>query len=100
MFQKKIRFARRTWLILAGVCVAAGFTYYAAMKMTVVHRANAQVAAAPFLAEMHTYTYKSSSVGELLAKRIIARRSDGTTASIHSAGPIERGWTSKKIQYM
>lgn len=84
----------------AGIALAACLIYYAAKQATVVPIASAQVVAVPFTAEMHSYTYTSTATGELLAKRMLARRSDGTTSSTHSAGPIEKGWTARRIQYM
>lgn len=74
--------------------------YYIAFHLTVVHHASAQVKATPFMAELHSYTFETNPAGELLTKKMIARRSDGTTATIHTVGPISKGWTSRKIQYM
>lgn len=88
-------------LFLAAVIIGAAVVFYrTARRLTILHKANAQVTAAPFTAELHTYTYSKNPSGELLAKKIIARRSDGTTCTIASAGPVERGWNSRKIQYM
>jgi hypothetical protein len=43
---------------------------------------------------------QTNPAGELLTKKILARRSDGTTATIHSAGPVEKGENSRRIQSM
>ena len=100
MTPSRINLFRKPWIAAAVTGVAACGIYHGAKQHTVGHRASAQVIATPFVAEMHSYSYKSNPTGELLAKRMLARRSDGTTVSIHSAGPVEKGWTSRKVQYM
>jgi len=58
--------------------------YYAAKHTAIELKAYAQVQATPFVLETYSYSYSS---GDLLEKRVTARRSDGSTSEVFTMGP-------------
>ena len=65
--------------------------YAAARFLTSGHRAYAQTAAKPFTLRLDFYSYSKQPAGELYAREITARKSDGTTVTSRTAGPVEKG---------
>ena len=86
--------------VAATALLLALVSFYAARHITVARLAHAQVRATPFLLLMHIYNVEKSPAGELQQTRVVARRSDGTTALIGSVGRIAWDQMLKKITFM
>ncbi|MCC6392118.1 MAG: hypothetical protein IT167_16075 [Bryobacterales bacterium] len=87
-------------LQFTALLIGAIATFYAARYLRVVQMANAQVTAAPFFLEL--MISQPSPDGTLVPFRrmALARRSDGTTVSIESAGFLHSGQTSRKVTFL
>jgi len=94
------RATRRRSLVVASALVLALGCFWLAKEVTIVRLAHAQVRTNPFVVTMHVYNYERNPQGELSHVRTVARRSDGTTARIGSVGPVDWGFTLKKITFM
>jgi hypothetical protein len=66
-----------------GICPFAVACFYIAEHWTIEIKAHAQVRATPFVAEMALYNFEKNPQGELMEKRLTARRSDGSTAVVY-----------------
>lgn len=76
---------KRWWLALFPVLAIVSF--YAAKHTTIELKAFAQVQATPFVLETYSYSFSQNPSGDLLEKRVTARRSDGSTAEVFTMGP-------------
>ncbi|MCZ2146174.1 MAG: hypothetical protein LC126_00175 [Bryobacterales bacterium] len=75
-------------------------TFYAARYLRVVQMANAQVTAAPFFLELMISQPGPDGTLVPFRRMALARRSDGTTVSIESAGFLHSGQTSRKVTFL
>jgi hypothetical protein len=91
---------KRTIGLLAPIAVLGLLGFYLAKHLTIGQIASAQVQALPFTLEVNIYDFHNNPAGELSRRRVLARRSDGTTAYIGSQGPLSWGVTLKKITFM
>jgi len=71
------------------LCVGAA-GYVGARVLTGEQRAYAQVKAKPFTLRLDFYSYGKTPAGELYAREITARRSDGTTVTARTVGTVEK----------
>ena len=85
------------WFAVVSLIIALSF--YGAKHATFHIKAYAQITATPFVAETDVYEFRSNSQGTLFLKRVVARRSDGSTAEVSSKGPI---WSApmRKVTFM
>jgi hypothetical protein len=98
---------RCTWRAKWGLPLAAllvlALSFVLGRRVTAHYIAAAPVSATPFLLDLETYNFQDDPQGELVGKRTVARRSDGTTAVIDTTlGRIglQHGLTSRKLQFM
>ena len=90
--------SRLLWLVV-GLASAVG-VYFAARTTTIMTLAHAQSIAVPFLAEMEI-TFPDGQGGSTVGRRrTLARRADGTTSFISTAGALSWGETSRKMTFM
>jgi hypothetical protein len=84
--RSSIRFSRGC---LALLCVGAA-GYAVGRFITRNQSAYAQSTAKPFTLHLDFYSYSKDPAGELYAREVTARRSDGTTVTARTAGPVEK----------
>lgn len=77
---------RKLWWL--AIPLVAGISFYAAKHATFRLKAYAQISTTPFVAETVSYSFKDNPQGELFFKKLMARRSDGSTAEVSRKGPI------------
>ena len=82
IFSKSLR---KLWWLSVIPLLAVG--YYAAKHTTIEVKAFAQVQATPFVLETYSYSFSQNPSGDLVEKRVTARRSDGSTAEVFKMGP-------------
>jgi len=95
MFQEKFR--KSYWLVLLVVVAFASF--FAAKNATFHLKAYAQVTTTPFVAETASYNFERNPQGDLYFKKVIARRSDGSTAEVNQSGPIW-GASARRVTFL
>ena len=85
------------WIACVSLVIAVSF--YGARHATFHIKAYAQITATPFVAETDVYEFRSNPQGTLFFKKVVARRSDGSTAEVSSKGPI---WSAsmRKVAFM
>ncbi len=91
---------KRGSLVLAIVAMLAIGTFLAAKRVAIGQLAHAQVLTTPFIAEIHVYDFQKNADGEWFYTRVVARRSDGTTALVESFGPRNWGQSIRKVTFM
>jgi hypothetical protein len=74
-------------LFAAAVAVVA-LSFYGAKHATFHIKAYAQITATPFVAEVDFYDFRSNPQGSVFLKKVVARRSDGSTAEVTSKEPL------------
>ncbi len=85
------------WIFLSiGLAILC---FFAGSRLMVEHLANAQVRVAPFVLQVESYNFDRDPEGEVFHKKVVARRSDGTTVVVSSIGPLSSGKFVKKITF-
>jgi hypothetical protein len=74
--------------------------FYAAKYLKVIQLANAQVTAVPFYLQLDISKPADGGTMVVFRRMAVARRSDGTTASIETVGPLSGGQTARKITFL
>ena len=90
--------SRRTRARDALMLLCVGAAGYGAAKLFVRdHSAYARSAAAPFTLRLDFYSYSQNPAGRIYAREVTARRSDGTTVTARTGGPIEKNIQARFI---
>ena len=93
---------RRAGIVLAVPAVALmGFVFTKTAVLN--HYALAQSTATPFVLEMEVYVLKDQVEGELLTRKVVARRSDGTSvlkATVFGRVGLEAGLMGRRINFI
>lgn len=85
------------WILIS---TALGFaSFFVAKTSTTVTLAQSRVQVVPFVYQTETYNFESDPHGKLIHKKLVARRSDGSEASIESVGLIDWGTSTRKVTY-
>lgn len=80
MTLSKLKFRKLAWLSVIPVVAIA--CYYGAKHLTIGIKAYAQIHTTPFVLEVDYHSFANNPQGQLIEKRITARRTDGSTSVI------------------
>ncbi len=88
--------------LLLAALGAALLCFYVSRSLTIVRMARAQAFVTPYTLEIDTFNFETNPAGELISKKIEARRGDGTwageTTSLGKLG-LEAGETVRRIVF-
>lgn len=87
-------------LIISVVLGLGTLCFIAARTSVTALLAQQTVKVVPFVIERQTFNFEKDPNGKLIYRQTLARRSDGTTASVGSVGLIEWGAVTRKIEFM
>jgi len=82
-----------------GICAFAVACFYTARHWTIEIKVHAQVRATPFVLDTDYYNFEKQPQGELMERRVTARRSDGSTAVVYWLHWGRPYWRTSEIPF-